>query len=757
MAILRTTQKICLLSRSLSLLALACTAAYAGFESRIALAQVKPDGTLGSESSVVKSDIIKGLQSDRIDGGAIRGTNLFHSFSEFNVGEGRGTYFSNPAGIRTILGRVTGGSESRILGTLGVLGTADLFLLNPKGIFFGANANLDIQGSFVGSSASSVKFSDGTQFGVQDSKPTSTLTISTPIGLQYGDSPGRILSERAGLSIPINKTLALVGGDVTVEGGVLQASGGRIELGSVGSQQFVSLTPDSKGFVLGYSEVKDFRDILVSGGGIVRANEPGGTLTLQAKNVVVRFGSQVQTTTLGTGDGGDLVIRATDDVDVYGLSLSGQRAGLFSGVNTGAEGTGGNITIETGKLRVIDGGIINVSTFGKGNAGNLTIRAKDSVEVGAQQLQLSFTLVNFGGTFVFLPVFSFNGGGIYGRAVVGSEGSAGNITIDTKELTLRNGSLISTSTESVGKAGDITIRTSSASLDSSGIYAQVLGKDGAGGNVDIKTDTLELKRGSTVSVSNFGSGVGGNITISARDVFIGTRIPKFNDNFLDNSGALIAQTVSGNGGNIILNAQNLVLLRFNSLISTAAGTTGGRGDGGRITLKVPFLVATPGENNDIRANAFEGAGGTVSISAREVFGIQQRSRDTPNSDITASSALGLAGTVTIKTPQIDPIRGRDRLPEAYAKVSGIPTQGCESNKGRTGNFEIRGNETVPSNPVDLLSQSESPASSPASDVRPIIEAQEWVRNPNNPSQVFLRTQPSPIRLSSSSSSPCNAR
>src|SRR5512136_264585 len=89
-----------------------------------ASAQAIPDATLGKESSVLTPNVnINGLPSDRIDGGAIRGANLFHSFQEFNVGEGRGVYFSNPAGIANILMRVTGGNNSRILGTLGVLGS----------------------------------------------------------------------------------------------------------------------------------------------------------------------------------------------------------------------------------------------------------------------------------------------------------------------------------------------------------------------------------------------------------------------------------------------------------------------------------------------------------------------------------------------------------------------------------------------------------------------------------------------------------
>lgn len=68
-----------------------------------ALAQIAPDTTLGAESPVVTPTNINGITTDRIDGGAIRGSNLFHSFWEFNIDEGRGVYFTNPAGIQNIL------------------------------------------------------------------------------------------------------------------------------------------------------------------------------------------------------------------------------------------------------------------------------------------------------------------------------------------------------------------------------------------------------------------------------------------------------------------------------------------------------------------------------------------------------------------------------------------------------------------------------------------------------------------------------
>ena len=81
--------------------------------------QVTPDNTLGAENSVVTPNhVINGVNSEIIDGGASRGVNLFHSFQDFNVVEGLGVYFSNPAGTENILTRVTGGNISNILGGL---------------------------------------------------------------------------------------------------------------------------------------------------------------------------------------------------------------------------------------------------------------------------------------------------------------------------------------------------------------------------------------------------------------------------------------------------------------------------------------------------------------------------------------------------------------------------------------------------------------------------------------------------------------
>src|SRR4028119_1023725 len=160
-----------------------------------AIAQIIPDSSLGSESSRTVPNTINNLPSDRITGGAIRGVNLFHSLREFNISEGRGAYFENPSGIANIFTRVTGGNPSNILGTLGVLGNGNLFLINPKGIIFWPNARLDWRGSFIGSTADSIVFNNGVEFSSTNLQTSPLLTVNIPAGLRFRENPGAIVNQ----------------------------------------------------------------------------------------------------------------------------------------------------------------------------------------------------------------------------------------------------------------------------------------------------------------------------------------------------------------------------------------------------------------------------------------------------------------------------------------------------------------------------------------------------------------------------------
>ncbi|MEA5624392.1 filamentous hemagglutinin N-terminal domain-containing protein [Nostoc sp. UHCC 0251] len=242
-----------------------------------ALAQITPDATLGDRSSKITPNVnIKGLPANQIDGGTIRGANLFHSFQEFNVGELQRVYFANPTGISNILTRVTGSNISNILGTLGVNGGANLFFLNPNGILFGNNARLDVQGSFVGTTANGLQFGNQELFSAINPQAPSLLTVNVPIGLQYGRNPGAIQLQEASLQVPNGRTLTLAGGIVNIDGRELLAPGGRVELAGVASSGGVGLMQQGQELRLSVPEGLARADVSMTNGANVDVRAGGG-------------------------------------------------------------------------------------------------------------------------------------------------------------------------------------------------------------------------------------------------------------------------------------------------------------------------------------------------------------------------------------------------------------------------------------------------------------------------------------------------
>ncbi|MEM7715263.1 MAG: filamentous hemagglutinin N-terminal domain-containing protein, partial [Cyanobacteria bacterium P01_A01_bin.68] len=193
-----------------------------------ASSQVTSDNTTNTTVNTNNNNftILNGIQ---------KGNNLFHSFKEFSIPKGGSAIFKNSTDVLNIINRVTGGNISNIDGLIKANGNANLFLINPQGIVFGENARLDIGGSFLGSTASSILFEDGFNYSAIDLQQTPLLTISAPIGLQMGQNPGDIrvkgnghnqIYENAsltpfnrstitpGVQVSESKTIGLIGGNI---------------------------------------------------------------------------------------------------------------------------------------------------------------------------------------------------------------------------------------------------------------------------------------------------------------------------------------------------------------------------------------------------------------------------------------------------------------------------------------------------------------------------------------------------------------
>lgn len=302
-----------------------------------AFAQVTSDSTLGSENSVVTPDtVINGVPSNRIDGGAVRGANLFHSFQEFNIGEGQGVYFTNPSGIQNIFSRVTGSNSSQIFGKLGVLGgNANLFLINPNGIIFGPEASLDVRGSFVATTANSLQFKNQGFFNSSIPNVPPILTVS-PSAFLFNQVAASITNNSQaaagqrvtllnssdplevknlfGLRVPDGQSLLLLGGNVNLNNGSLNALNGRIEVGGVAGVGTIGLDINGQDLHLNFPIANDvaLADILLTDGAMIDASgEGGGNIQVQGRNITLTNNSQIISSTLGVKPGGNLLLSAS--------------------------------------------------------------------------------------------------------------------------------------------------------------------------------------------------------------------------------------------------------------------------------------------------------------------------------------------------------------------------------------------------------------------------------------------------------------
>ena len=294
-----------------------------------ALAQVIPDDTLGAESSTVTPDVIQGTSGDLIDGGAIRGSNLFHSFEQFSIEVGQGVYFSNPDSVDNILSRVTGSDPSNLFGTLGVLGQANLFFLNPNGILFGPDTRLDLQGSFLATTADGLVFPNGDTFSALDPQPPSLLTVSAPLGLQYGPQPsGAIAAQGSDLSLESGQSLVLVGGTVDLDNSLLAVEEGHIELGAVAGAGTVGLEMNDERLSLDFPDAIERANISLTNDSIISiivVTEDGSDITITARNLDIADSELITSIASGfSAEGsqtGNITLNATGAINIGQSSL----------------------------------------------------------------------------------------------------------------------------------------------------------------------------------------------------------------------------------------------------------------------------------------------------------------------------------------------------------------------------------------------------------------------------------------------------
>ena len=829
------------------------------------LAQIEPDQTLSGPSRSLR----QGNQI-RIDGGTVANDTLFHSFREFSIPESVEVHINNDPGIATIMTRVTGSMPSQIDGQLGANGTANLIFINPNGIQFGETARLSLGGSFLATTASDIQFADGSSWGTTSSQDAPLLTLSVPMGLQFGDTPGAIVNrsqarDNQGAVRGLEAAqLSLLGGPVQVAGGQVR-SPQTVELGSFGPGTFVNLDGQGRvaavtatsfgpieltqGAFLGGGEIRLLGDRLwmsegsqlfseavsegvlpgtgaiaikmqtgvdlESGSRILSLNGPevriqtqqfslrdnatvvshvndgsrGGDITLEASqgitltgsgfeqfsqylavmagaglqpddvitgifsravsgnagdirlmtdgNLTLQHGSIINQAVFESAQGGDLT------VDISG-TLDFQESGILNLTLPNSQGSVGGININTENLSLRDGGIIAGVTFGEGNSGQITIEAKERIDLMNTRVDAFTPTGIFSNSFLGTGTagdinlvtthlrglsggtISSNSGGFLGNVVVTEGGLGGNITIEAQESLYLTGlsedgtfgSGISTATFGRFPSGDVIINSPRIiTQDGGGLSTETFGPADAG-SLEITANEIHLLGQSPITGSPSGftstsgrreirpdaTGSGGDIRVRSDRIVLrdgamfnvrsfgqgaaGNLEVTAREILLDTDSAFNAETLSGPGGDIQVRSQ-ILQLRNGSSINTNAGTA----DGGNISLITDILVAR--DNSNISANALEGRGGRVRITAEGIFGIEFRESPTDQSDITASSLLGpeFSGDVSINSPDINFSAALMSLPDPLTSL--VMLSNCSTGDSR---FIVTGQRGLPQTP-----------------------------------------------------------
>jgi filamentous hemagglutinin family protein len=710
-------------------------------------AQIAPDDTLPVSSQVNPvGNVIN------INGGTKVGENLFHSFTLFSIPNGSIGFFNNDNSTRNIISRITGTSASFIDGTIKSNGTANLFLINPNGIVFNAGAKLDIGGSFFATTANSLNFSDGKILEV-DKNPVSSslLSVSIPVGLNFkGNSAaihvngtGHTLTIKnsiyepvtrsvstSGLQVNAKNTISLVGGDVFFDGGIVSSPRGQINIGAV-DKGSVTIAPNQIGTNLSYQNVEKFKDIQFLNKSLIDTSGVGaGSINLYGDSVSIIDGSTLLDQNQGATKSGDINLTALNTLKISGLSSDRLMPSSIINENIGLGGSG-NINIKAGTSIVADGGIIASRTFTNADGGNISIKSQ-SIEVngffsqspinvsailaetagsgngGSIQLDANSLSAKDGGSIGTLALSKGSGGNLLVNsndvfltgispltlrtsifANTANAGNAGSVIVNSQNIYLERGAVISSSTGSTGNAGSVTLNNSDSvivdgeyfslssptlnlifsTIFSSSVAETTFYKDffklpdvatGNAGNVIINTRKLISRNGGRIAASTAGAGSGGNLFINASE-----SVEASGTSRVGRPTLLSAQSVgSGNGGSISIITPKIVLRDGASITAASSSSNGG-------TVRL-YSVTNPGviflNKGKISATNFGGNGGNIFVDSNililsnqsSVNGAAQLNGGNINigstllagdssSFISANSSQGLGGKININT------------------------------------------------------------------------------------------------------------
>lgn len=617
--------------------------------------QIATDGTLGAATSLPGPNFAIPANLGRQ-----AGPNLFHSFAAFSVPTGGSATFSGPASVGNIISRVTGSDASTIDGRLGsTIQGANLFLINPRGILFGPGATLDLSGSFHASTASYLKFADGTRFDATATTPA-VLSSAAPEAFGFLGGTGAIRVNGAELEPAPGRAISLVAAaGVELDGARITTRGGNLHVSALAAGE-VGLTGDAAPSAPGVAGASAAGPIRVSASALHALSDGAsapGRLVIRGGAIAVAD-SSIVSATAAAADAPPVVIEATRD-----LALSG---GELRSIALGP-GRGADLVLRGANIVIDRYATVESLALASGSGGDIDIGAARALRIAAAATDDDYTIV---------------------KAITEGTGAGGSVRLHGDSISLE-AAVVRTETRTSGQGGAIEIDGREAAiLDGAYITAETApGSTGAGGAVRIRaTDRVTVSGAdwsgfpAYVIASTQGAGAGGAVLIRARDILL--------------SGGFVESTTqaAGNAGGATLEGDTIRLeVGGPSGYIAAVTSLSGRnatGSGGPVTLRASRSITVDGFGfNPFRGNADAtlvtaqtigvGRGGDILLEAPLV------SVDHGASVATAGFGRGDIGSVLVRAHDVNVLRN--------ASIRSARQPGAT---GRSGSVRIEGTGTL---------------------------------------------------------------
>lgn len=504
-----------------------------------AAAQISTDGSLGPEIDLNGQGPDYTIPDTL---GTIAGSNLYHSFDQFNINTGESATFTNGSGgsIQNVISRVTGGQSSSLDGTLrSQVAGADFYFLNPAGVIFGPNVQLDLPAALHVATAQSLRFSDDSLF-TMDSD-ASSLSVATPQAFGFlspgtGGTAAAIEIDRAALSLPASSGMQLVGGALSIDDAFLSA--GALYATAVGDAAIevavASTAEDAVGQIeISNSTLNGYAGLEISGGELtisdnsllkVEPLSPGESsqLTLDGETL------SLTDSTLSGYDGGTIEVDIEESVALVGGVMRTRGRGSFDNA--------GGITVDAGSLS-LNASAQHVSSIrsesegGVAGAIRLNIDGPLSLSNGSEIRSEAFGSGRVDGLFIDTDRLEIDGAGqLTGLFSYVSDGnSVGIDLIVDGDLLLRDGGQIAATSLGLGNPGSVSISSVNATLDGAGgenTGISVVARDASvsadpSGELSLEIEeTLQVIQGGRIAATTLGSRASGGLFITAKRILL---------------------------------------------------------------------------------------------------------------------------------------------------------------------------------------------------------------------------------------------